>query len=749
MRERTGAIGSRRRAAPIAALAAGLAVACGPVPEPLDAAPPSDPAPVALGAPDPGAREPAGAPPGASRGGVRIYPETLLELVPGDPRDAVRLGDVALCQPCHVEVYDAWRASVHAASSFDNPWYRQAFDAFRAEQGAEASRFCSGCHDPVMLLAGAVDVPIEATDPRAQLGVTCMVCHGAVEVRADGNASYTLSTSPVPIPDPANREEVAVHVAALTPAPLRTAALCGTCHRGFLGPDMHNPHFLGGVDDLTPWARSAFAGSRASRLDAPVEEATCQGCHMAQVPASDRDFATTDGHIATHRVPGAHTALAAARGDDAQREAIAARLADVARVDVAALRSGGRSTRPADGARLAPGAIELDVVVRNLGVGHHLPGGTRDLQDTWLEVEVRDADGALVAEAGTRHAQTPDETAHRLFAAPVDDEAEVQLLHHVQHFRAMVFDRTIAPRDAEVVRYAFELAPGVAQPLSVDVRLRHRRHARAMYDAACEATRSERGRAFLATAVTLGRAPIDACVPQPIVELASARVWLGEGASSRAPEGGATAPAFARLFDHALARIGDVSEHLDDARPSLAAALRAATTDRERARVHLQSARLEARQGRLAAALAAAGRAERLAGEGPAIHRVRGDAYAQVWRWEDAAAAYRRAAEGAPGDDGRWTDLARALGSAGRDAEALLAADVGLRLTPQSGELLRTRYLALDAAGADDAELARAAYLARRPPDRLSELQLRSGVRDPACARERMPMHVHALRPAR
>ncbi|MCB9596398.1 MAG: hypothetical protein H6719_26990 [Sandaracinaceae bacterium] len=679
--------------------------------------------------------------------GEPLYPETLVRLVEGDARDTERLADVGMCASCHEEVYAAWRASPHAAASFDNPWYRQAVDTFREERSPEASRFCAGCHNPVLLLADAMEEPIEPADPRAHAGVTCLVCHGIQEARADGVGSYTLSTAPVPLPDPAVPEEVAVHVAALTPDPLRTAALCGTCHRGFLGPDMGNPHHLPGVDEPTAWARSGFAGSRASRLDTRVEPATCQGCHMPLVDASDRDFATTDGRIHSHRVPGGHTALAGARNDAAQLAVLREGLTGVARVDVAAVRSGARSTRPADGARLVPGRVELDVVVRNLAVGHRFPGGTRDAQDTWLEVEVRDARGALVAEAGTRHAAARDETAHRLVAGLVDDDAQVHDLHHVQHFRAAIFDRTLAPRDAEVVRYAFELTADVAQPLSIDARLRHRRHSHPMHAAACAATRSPRGRAFAATSVALGRIPIDGCAEQPVTEVASARVWIGAGAEGREAAGGATDARFQRLFDHALALIGDVQEHLDDARPSLAAALRAAPDDAARAMVHGQLARLEGRQGRLAAALDQATRAERLIGEHPAIHRLRGDAYAQVWRWEDAAEAYRLAAEGAPLDESRWTDLARALGSAGHDEEALVAADRGLTIDPRGSSLLRSRYLALEGLGAD-AGVASDAYLAHRVPDALSALRLRCGQRSAWCALERLPVHVHDLRPA-
>ena len=697
-----------------------------------------EPAPEASAAPDPSEEQPEPAPrvlPPVVEG-VALYPETEVRLVANDHREAERLADVDACAPCHPDVVAAWRASPHAAASFDNPWYRQAVDSFREARGAEASRFCAGCHDPVLLVDDAMHAPIEPADPRAHASVTCMVCHGVQEVRADGVASYTLRTGEVPLPDPADEREVAAHVAALTPPPLRTPALCGSCHRGFLGPDMGNPHHLPGTDDLAGWRRSGYAGSRASRVDAPVDQATCQGCHMPSVAGSDRDYATTEGEIHSHRVPGGHTALAAARGDGRQLGFVQERLRDVARIDV--MRASPDEARP------RPGTVELDVVVRNLRVGHRFPGGIRDAQDTWIELEVRDADGELLAEAGTRHATSEDDTAHRLVASVVDDEGVIRSLHRVQHFRAVLFDRTLGPRDAAVVRYGFTLTGRAALPLSVDARLRHRRHSHAMHAAACAADRSARGRAFASATRELGRLPIDACASQPITEVASARVWLG--ATERPNLGGALAPPFDRHFDHALALIGDVQERIDAARGPLRRALRAAADPTSRAMVFAQRARLEGRQGRLAEALADVGRAERILGDHPALDRVRGDAYAQVWRWSEAAEAYGDAARGAPLDDSGWADLARALGSAGRDGEALRAASRGLALSPRHPGLLRTRFLSLESSSDPGAAAARANFLAHRVPDEAFNLTLRCAERSETCARERLPVHSHPLR---
>ncbi len=680
-----------------------------------------------------------------------LFPETQLRLFEGDPRDVEQLADVERCAQCHADIVESWRASPHARASMDNPWYRQAVDSFREHAGGERGRFCAGCHDPVLLVAGEADQPVAPDDPRAHAGVTCMVCHGIREVRADGSASYTLSTRAVHLPDPGNPLSIREHVEALAPDPLRTSELCGACHRGFVGPAMGNAQHLDAVDELSAWRRSRYAGSTAARLDEPVERANCQGCHMPADDARRGDLAADDhGQVHSHRFPGAHTALAGATGDDAQLAAIQTLLRRAASIDVAAVRVGEARFLPADGADVHGGEhVELDVVVRNEGTGHRFPGGTVDTQDTWVEVEVRDADGARVAEAGTRHATEDDPEAHRLRALMVDANAEPEYRHHVERFRAKIVDHTIAPRDAEAARYVLDVPADARMPLSIEARLMHRRHNLTLARAACEAQRTARGRLFVATSRELGRAPIDACRPQPITPLANARVWIGEGSDRREASGGATAPTWRRLFDHALALIGDVQEHLDDARPSLAAAMETAPDSHARAMILAQQARLEGRQGRLEEALTAADQAEALSGPMPALDRLRADAYAQVWRWNEASTAYRRAAFAAPLDDTRWVDLSRALGSAGDDRGALAAVRRGLALQPRDESLLRTQYVVLAALGLPGADDAREAYVVHRSPDAIAQLRLECGRQHAFCREERLPVRTHHLRPAR
>ena len=103
------------------------------------------------------------------------------------------------CIGCHRDVAAQWESSAHRFSSFNNPYYRVATDAFRQEKGAVASRFCGNCHEPFLVATGAMDKPdIQRGTRAAQAGVTCLVCHSIAHVDKTGNGRYQADLRPVP-----------------------------------------------------------------------------------------------------------------------------------------------------------------------------------------------------------------------------------------------------------------------------------------------------------------------------------------------------------------------------------------------------------------------------------------------------------------------------------------------------------------------------------------------------------------------
>lgn len=663
--------------------------------------------------------------------------------------DVSRLAKTDDCANCHADVAAHWVNSVHAYASFDNPWYRASIDRFRQERGEKESRFCAGCHDPLLLVSGDIDGEVAPDNELAYAGITCLVCHSIESTRPDGNASFTLSDAPVLIPDPAKPEEIEAHRARLTMQPLRSAALCGTCHRSFSGPALGNANHLPGIDDFGDWASSTYGGGTQDHL-VSVDEGTCQSCHMKAETASDAEMAgVNDGMIRSHRWAASHTALATQLSDPNSLSEVHDQLEGAVTVDVGAVRAGERRYVLPEEARVRGGErLVFDVLLQNERVGHRFPGGVRDLQDTWVEVEVRDAAGRVLG------VSMPSADSHEevfvLRATMLDREADPDLLHQVHRFAAPAFDRTLAAHDARAVRYSLTLPRRIALPLRVDVRLMHRKHSPEFQTFACEASLSERGLAFGAGAKEHGKVALDPCAAQPVTTVGAATVWMGRGATARVAEGGASRPGVERLLTQGLALLHAKQEHVHIAKPSIERAqqlARDAASSSLQARAFVLRARLAAVQGRPESAVVFTKRAEALIGPSPVLDRIRGDAYSRVWRWGPAAEAYQRVADAAPLDYRAWRDLARAYGSLSDDLNARAAADAGLRLAPRDESLLRSRALALEALGDPAAERAKRRWLAHRKPDDQPALLATCERAHQRCLKDRQPIPYYTLTP--
>jgi len=678
-------------------------------------------------------------------------------LAPAQTRiaDGVRgdeLADVATCERCHADVVEQWRGSAHAWASFNNPIYRASIERYQEQLGRERSRFCAGCHDPALLVDGAIDLPVAAEDPRAHAGVTCMTCHGIDTALPDGNGSYHLARSTPHLPNVDDPTSIARHRRDVTSPALRSGEACGSCHRSFLNEATGHPAHIAGADDLGPWQTSAYAG-HARRVDRAVPAQDCVDCHMPPEPAH-RDAAATAGKITSHRFLGGHTWLAAIRDDAATQAAVADFLRDTVSIDVAAIRHGDRYTMPADAAAVLPDErIEAEVVLRNLGVGHHFPGGTRDAHGTDVEVEVRGADGVLVA-----YTQTP----HPLRAGIVDEDGALRRAREIEAFRVIAYDHTIAPRDAIVVRFAAQLPqdlPTERWPLHLNARLVHRSRSVELAARTCEAAETPSGEAFARAAERFtGRRP-DGCTLPPATLLAEATVELGVGATDRSDR-----PTWERLYELGLGLQHEVQERQDRSILAYTAALEHSLDDPE-ARVLILAglAEVAAHQGRRDDALdladQLADRLSILAGstgsagstEGPdattqvAVDILRGRALAAVWQWSAALDPLLRVVDAFPQDPSAQSDLALAMGSAAQPERALIAALRGLAHRPRDPDLLRLQALALRNVGHPDAAIALDAYLAHRPPDFGPALRNACSRDSRSCALERLPVHTHEL----
>lgn len=651
-----------------------------------------------------------------SPGQVRVLAES--PVIP-----SANFSDAKNCGSCHADIAAQWRTSAHALASFTNPLYRISIEKLRVDRGEAASRMCGACHDLALLTSGALDEKvIAADDPRAHAGVSCTTCHSAVHATRDGNGSLTLRADEVfpSLPAESTLERHRARVASTT---LRTAELCGTCHRSFLEEKTGNEAAFFGMDDYGAWLRSAYAGSAAERPD-HVRGQDCRACHMEREPAVLGDVAAKNGTVPSHRFLGAHTTLAAMRGDQAQLARVQRFLEKAATVDVAAAKVNGAAwTMPAEAAAVKAGdTVEVDVVVFNERAGHRFPGGVLDNQGTRLEVALRTAHGQLLA--------LSDE--HELRAQVVSKDGRPVQRRETHEFLAAVWNHTVPSRDARVTRIRAMVPgelPASAFPLVVEAKLTHRARSEELMIAACEELKTPRGREFQEAGFRQAGQRLDPCVPQPVTIVDRAEAALS-GAKTRG--------AWLRAYRHGLGLSVGLQEYLDEARAAFEHAQTLAKGE-EVGVTRWALGSLAGRRGQLPQALEHLAAAEAQLGRTPAILKARGDAYAQVWRWRSAAQAFTEAARLAPRDVVLWQSVAMAQASSGRYAEALFAAQRGLELQPRDGDCLRVQALALAALG-QPADEALDVALKWRTPDDAPRARALCSAKVPGCANRRNPV---------
>lgn len=638
---------------------------------------------------------------------------------------SANLDDAKVCGSCHTDIAAQWRTSAHSLASFSNPLYRVSVERLRSEVGFAASRMCAGCHDLALLTAGAMDQPIAPDDPRAHAGVSCTTCHSATHATVDGNGSLTLRSDQA-LPEELEDATVDNHKRRVASPALRTAELCGSCHRAFLSAATGNQAAFFGMDDFGAWQKSAWNGSRGERPDA-VKPQDCRGCHMTKEPAVLGDVAAKKGQITSHRFLGSHTALAAMRGDAETLRRVREFLEGSVTVEVASARVGGGPWLPAASlaSPKAGEAFEVDVVVFNERVGHRFPGSVLDNQGTRLEVE-------LLTKEGRRLAASDE---HELRAEVVSLEGEPLHERQTHHFVSAVWNHTVPARDARAVRVGFEVPAGLGPrdlPLAVRARITHRTRLPELHARACAEASTPRGEAFAAATRALLGHRLDACADAPATTIGETQVALtGAGRAS-----------FDTAWRRGLALSVALQEYLGEAEQAFGFAAAAATTAEAKGRALWGRASIAGKRGQTDEALKLLSAAQRVLGDHPSVWRARGDTFAQVWRWALAAEAYRRATQLAPQDVTLWQALAMAEASVGRYAEALEAAQAGIRLVPRDADCLRVQALSLAQLGAppEVRERSLAVALEWRVPDEGSSAKGKCSKRVVGCAERRNPV---------
>ncbi len=643
------------------------------------------------------------------------------------------------CERCHQDITRQWAASAHRFASFNNPFYEATINVMRDSAvapnrwvdqhmksfpeadgvGRVKSKWCSGCHDPALMLAGKMDEPVDRATVAAQAGLTCLACH-AIDAIHDrtGNGNYNIADEQEDpyvfadagpgsvgafLHDAAIKARPEVHKRLLMQPFFQTGEFCATCHKVSLTEPVNNYRWLRGQDEFDNWDDSGVALNASRTFYLPPKRRVCQDCHMPPEPAPLGDVAAENGMVRSHRFVAVNTALPFVRGDDETLDRIEAFLRDEKlSVDIFALRS-RLLTQPIMAIddvqpQVAAGeVVTVDVVVRNKGVGHTFPGGTNDSNEGWLEVSVSDETGRQLAISGfidpTGHL---DPEAHAFKAVILDRNGNRINRRNAQDIFVTVFANVIGPGTSDVAHYEFRVPESMSgKTLTVTARLLWRKFDRDYTVFAYEA--NPEGFTRFAKAPDL-----------PITEIAADQVRLavvdGRTAATRAPS--ERGEQWFRFNDYGIGLLLE-----EDTRGAAVAFERVAALRPDLIEGHLNLARTALRDGNLAVAFDHLQQVEGIEVANARAAWVWGVALQEDGRYEQAVAAYRRVLEEFPKDRATWRNLGRTYYLDQRYEEALEALDRVLEIDPEDRVAHYHRMLSLRALGREtDAEEAAAAY---------------------------------------
>lgn len=647
------------------------------------------------------------------------------------------------CVRCHADVVEQWRASAHRFASFNNPFYEatimdlrrnspttnrwierhwERYPETNGEAGRVKSKWCSGCHDPALMLAGKMNVEIDRASVEAQAGLTCLACHAIDRVHDQtGNGNYNIAdaqedpyifadarsgTWQAFLHDAALKAKPTVHKRQMLTPAFKGAEFCATCHKVSLREPLNNYRWLRGQDEYDAWHDSGVSLNASRTFYLPPVKRVCQDCHMPLEPAPLGDVAADDGLVKSHRFLAVNTALPYVRGDRETIVRIERFLRDEKlSVDIFALRSDRREVplTALDRAEVAldPGeTVSVDVVVRNRGVGHTFPGGTNDSNEGWLQFEVADEEGRVLALSGGLDEDGHlDEMAHVYKAVILDRHGEPIHMRNAQDIHVAAAVNVIGPGTADLAHYRFEVPAELAgRTLTLRARLLWRKFDRAYTE-------------FAYRSNPAGFRLFDDVPDLPVTEIAAdeVRLAVGDGPRPASTAGSDRAEGPQDWTRHNDYGIGLLLE--GDTRGALRAFARVEELAPERIDGPLNMARVALRDGNLEAAYEHLRRAEEVEPGNARAAWVWGLTLMEDGRYEGAEEAFRRVLEDFPEDRAAWRNLGRTLYLDQRYEQALAAFEAVLAIDPEDRVAHYHRMLICRALGRqEDAAVAEAAY---------------------------------------
>jgi tetratricopeptide (TPR) repeat protein len=341
--------------------------------------------------------------------------------------------------------------------------------------------------------------------------------------------------------------------------------------------------------------------------------------------------------------------------------------------------------------------VTIDVVVRNLGVGHTFPGGTNDSNEGWLEFTVVDDQGRVLTTSGfLQDDRRLDPLAHVYKSVMLDGNGNPIQKRNAQDAQVVVFANVIGPGTADVAHYEFEVPPQLAgSEITVRARLLWRKFNRDYAEFAFESNRA-------------GFRMFEDVPDLPVTEIAADTVTftVARDVPSESDSPMTDRADWIRFNDYGIGLF--LEGNTRGAVVAFDAVSRAAP---DRIDGPLNLARTAIADGDLESAYSYLRRSEDLAPGDARAAWVWGAVLQEDGRYEEAALAYRRVLEVFPEDRAAWRSLGRTLYLDRDYQDAIESFDRVLELDPEDRVSHYHKMLCYKAVGREaEARVSEAAY---------------------------------------
>lgn len=400
------------------------------------------------------------------------------------------------CATCHAEAHRQWRQSAHA-NSFRAPFYKINVNLLNDRKGIEFSRHCEGCHNPIALFSGSLTKNSPVDRAFDEDGVTCMVCHSIQQVQnTAGTGSYVIGTPAVMVNEdgsavnrPVSFDDILaqpkLHARAVMRDFYRTSEFCSVCHKASIPKSLNEYKWLRAFSVYDEWQQSSWSRQTPLPFYQKETASSCQTCHMPRVPANG-DYGSKEQQVASHRWPGANSAIPFFYGYPEQMQVTEDILKDSLSVDIFALsrNESGKERLIApldrrDFSLLAGETITAELVIQNKKIGHNLVPEQRDFYESWVEFVATDSSGAELFHSGYLK---PDgfleDHAHSYTNRLVNKDGDWVDRHEVWTTKVRAFDNTIPSGNSDLVRFRMRIPPGATGPITLTAKVNYRRFRR-------------------------------------------------------------------------------------------------------------------------------------------------------------------------------------------------------------------------------------------------------------------------------